>query len=86
MLRLAPETANQHSRRIAASRRDGDEDQEAPVPPAVEDVARHYDQQVLPAQRPEHEPVETEYYRQEDQELKRIEQHRKKRTRNKLTI
>ncbi len=52
-----------------------DKSQKAPVPPAVEDVAGCDDEHVLPSQGLEHEPVEQEYYRQEEQEFYRVEKH-----------
>jgi hypothetical protein len=59
----------------AAQRREGYQDQEAPVPPAIEHVAgRHY-QQILPLALLEHKPVEQEHDWQKDQELERIEEH-----------
>ena len=64
-----------------AERREGDQQQEAPVPPAVEHVARHYHERVLRPQTPppsahhtaEDIPIEHEHYRQKHRKLYRIE-------------
>ena len=48
-----------------AERGKRNQNEETPVPPAVEDVAyRHY-KEVLPTQRLENKPIEQEYYWQE---------------------
>ena len=58
---------------IAEERREGDEAEKTPVPPAVEHVAGHDQKQILQATGLEHKPIEQEHYRQEKHELKRIE-------------
>ena len=37
---------------------DDDEDEKTPIPPTVEDITRHEDEQVLPPQLLENKPVE----------------------------
>ena len=50
---------------LSAERGKRNQNEETPVPPAVEDVAyRHY-KEVLPTQRLENKPIEQEYYWQE---------------------
>ena len=68
-------TLNEQATQEAACRRDDDENQETPVPPAVKDITRHKDEQVLPTQPLEDKPVEQEHYRQEYHECERVKKH-----------
>ena len=54
---------------------EGNEPEEAPVPPAVEDVGRNQQQEVLRLQvAVRHEPIQPEDNRQEDQKLRAVEE------------
>jgi hypothetical protein len=66
---------NQHTTVETANGRKDNQEQESPVPPAIEDITGHYNQQVLPFALLEHKPVKHEHYRQKHQELKRIKVH-----------
>ena len=74
---------HQHPTAPRAERGEGDKEQEAPVPPAVEDIAGHHHEGVLQAQLPlrladeavKDEPIEQEHYRQEYRELDGVEEH-----------
>ena len=59
----------------AAERGEKDEQQEAPVPPAVEHVACHDHEEVLPPQRFENVPVEQKNNGKENQKFERVEKH-----------
>ena len=59
----------------AAHRSEGNQEQETPVPPPIEDVAGKDHQQVLPPTAAKNEPIEQENYRQENQELEGIKEH-----------
>lgn len=73
----------QQSATPRAERGEGDEQQEAPIPPAVEHVTCDHHESVLQAQLPlrladesvEDEPIEQEYYRQEYRELDGVKEH-----------
>ena len=68
--RLAPAAIlYQQSAGIGTGRGEGDKQQKAPVPPAVEYIAGHYHQQVLPPQLFMEQPVECEDCWQEDEEF-----------------
>ena len=66
-----------------AERGEGDEQQESPVPPAVEDVTCHHHEGILQTQLPlrladkavEDEPIKQEYYWQKYCELDGVEEH-----------
>ena len=71
-----PVMVDEQSAGVAAQRRECDQQQEPPVPPAVEEVADPYDEEVLrPQAAVEHKPVEQEDGREEQREFKRIEEH-----------
>ena len=59
----------------ADGRRQRNQTQETPIPPAVEDVAGHDQQHVLPTQTMLHHPVEGEDQGEEEEELKGGERH-----------
>ena len=59
----------------AAERGEKNEQQEAPVPPAVEHVACHDHEEVLPPQRFENVPVEQKNNGKENQKFERVEKH-----------
>lgn len=68
--RLSAEAFDQEPAGVAAQRREGDQHQKPPVPPAVEEVAGPYDEEVLrPQAAVEHEPVEQEDDRKKQCEL-----------------
>ena len=55
---------------------EGDEPEEAPVPPAVEDVGGDQQQQVLrPQVAVRHKPIQAEDDWQKDQKLRAVEEH-----------
>ena len=66
---LALKALDEQAADIAAGRGERYQSQEAPIPPAVEDVTRQDDQQILPAPLTKDEPVEQEHYREKYQEL-----------------
>ena len=59
----------------AAKCGDGNQYEEAPIPPPVEKVACCHYKQVLPLQGFEHKPIKQENRGQEYEEFKRVEQH-----------
>jgi len=65
-----------HPHEIIHNRREGNQPEEAPIPPPVEDIAREQEQHVL---RPEaalhNEPIQPEDDRQEEQEFRGVEEH-----------
>ena len=78
---LATNLLHQHPTAPRTERGEGDEEQETPVPPAVEDIAGHDHESVLQTQLPlrlaeepvKDVPIEQENYRQENSKLDRIE-------------
>jgi hypothetical protein len=67
---------DEQSAEKAAERSDDDENEKTPIPPAIKDVARHEDEQILPPQLLEDKPLEQEHYRQENHECERVEKHK----------
>lgn len=56
----------QQSTRPTAQGSESNKQKEAPVPPSVKDIGRHYHKYVLPLQTTvEHKPIEQKHYRQE---------------------
>ncbi len=69
---ITPEKQAAH---ISRSARQGDKAEKAPVPPSVEHIACHYNEEILPPYRLEDKPVKQKHNRQENQKFKRIEEH-----------
>jgi hypothetical protein len=56
-----------------AQRRDYDENEKTPIPPAIEHIASDKDEQVLPPQLLENKPVEQKHHRQKNHKCERVE-------------
>ena len=72
---LSLKALDEYATHVAAQRGEGNEQQETPVPPAIEHIAGDQQQHVLPPPATEHEPIEQEHYRQKYQECNRVKQH-----------
>ena len=66
---------HQDAAEVGACGGEGDEEEETPIPPTIEEIGCCEDKEVLPAQGAPEEPVDNEDNRQEESELQRIEQH-----------
>ena len=67
---------NQQSCNETTRRGECYKEKESPIPPSVEDVGYHHDEEVLQLKvLVENEPIEQEHYRQKDGELDGIERH-----------
>ena len=73
---IVPILFNQQTRPEAARGGEGNQEQEPPVPPSVEDVGHHHDEEILQLEvLSEDEPIEQKHYRQEDGEFYGVEKH-----------
>ena len=73
---IVPTLFNQQTRPETARGRECNQEQESPIPPSVEDVGHHHDEEILQLEvLTEDEPIEQKHYRQEDGEFYGVEKH-----------
>ena len=65
--------ADEQATEEAAQRGNDNENQKTPIPPAIEYITRHKDEEILPPQPLEYKPVEQKHHWQEYHECERIE-------------
>ena len=74
--RCLPVLVNKKARSETTGRGECNQEKEPPVPPSIEDVGHHYDEEILQLKvLLEDEPIEQKHYRQEDGELYGVEKH-----------